>query len=222
MPDAFEEPDYMSTALWTPKKPLVIIPERLLDEAAPVYGSNRVGEHDNDLTAHHSGSPLGERIVITGRVTDSIGKPVRNTLIEIWQANSAGKYVHEADQYPSPKDPNFTGAGRTVTDDEGRYTFTSIMPGAYPWWTDPRSWRARHIHFSLTGRGITDRLITQMYFPGDPLLALDPVYLAVRDEKARDLNISSLDWERTVPEKAIAYRYDIVLGGANPTPLDED
>ena len=155
-----------------------------------------------------------------GRVVDRDDRPIRNTLIEIWQANAAGRYMHSVDQHPAPLDPNFTGAGRCMTDDEGSYRFVSIKPGAYPWGNHPNAWRPAHIHLSLFGRAFTDRLVTQMYFPGDPLFEYDPIFQSVRDPKARERLISSFDLETTEPEWALAYRFDIVLGGSAATPIE--
>jgi protocatechuate 3,4-dioxygenase beta subunit len=204
-------PDYRSTALRSPTRPLLTLPEELHSLRAPVFGEDAVGEADADLTAHGAGEPIGERIIVSGRVVDEDGRPVRNTLVEVWQANSAGRYVHEVDQHPAPLDPNFTGAGRTVTDDDGRYRFVTIKPGAYPWRNHPNAWRPAHIHFSLFGRAFTQRLVTQMYFPGDPLFAYDPIYQSVGDPAARELLVCSFDLDTTVPEWALAYRWDIVL-----------
>ena len=155
--------------------------QSLSELTAPVYGHEDIGELDNDLTrnARRNGEPLGERIIVTGRVLDDSGRPVRNTLVEVWQANAAGRYIHKVDQHDAPIDPNFLGAGRCLTDGEGRYRFLTVKPGAYPWPNHPNAWRPNHIHFSLFGHHFASRLVTQMYFPGDPLLALDPIYLAL-------------------------------------------
>jgi protocatechuate 3,4-dioxygenase beta subunit len=212
---------YRSTAKRSPRKPLVIIPHTLSELTGPVYGHETVHAGDEDLTKQHAGEPLGERIVVHGRVLDEDGRPVPDTLVEIWQANAAGRYIHVVDQHPAPLDPNFTGAGRCLTDDDGRYRFVTIKPGAYPWGNHPNAWRPQHIHFSLFGRAFTDRLVTQMYFPGDPLLEFDPIYHSVRDPKARDLLVSSFDWETTTPDWALGYRFDIVLGGRMATPLED-
>ena len=155
------------------------------------HGELVTGEHDADLTRQHEGEPIGERIIVSGRVMDTEGKPLRNTLVEIWQCNAAGRYVHKVDQHPAPLDPNFTGAGRTLTDDEGRYRFVTIKPGSYPWENHPNAWRPAHIHFSLFGRAFTQRLVTQMYFPDDPLFFQDPIYNSVRDERAARRMISA-------------------------------
>jgi protocatechuate 3,4-dioxygenase beta subunit len=218
----YDFPDYRSTALRSPRKPLLVIPETLSELTGPVFGEDAIGELDHDLTRQHPGEPLGERIFVTGRVTDSDGRPVRNSLIEIWQANSAGRYVHEVDQHPAPLDPNFTGAGRCLTDGDGRYRFVTIKPGPYPWRNHYNAWRPAHIHFSLFGRSFTNRLVTQMYFPGDPLFPYDPIFNSVRDPKARERMISRLDWETTMPEWAVGFRFDIVLGGPLATPQDDD
>jgi protocatechuate 3,4-dioxygenase beta subunit len=213
-------PDYRSTRLRSPLRPLVMLPESMHDPSGPVYGDGPLAESDGDLTCQHAGQPLGERIIVTGRVLDGSGKPVRNALIELWQANAAGRYIHERDQHPAPLDPNFTGAGRCLTGDDGTYRFTTVKPGAYPWQNHPNAWRPAHIHFSIFGRAFTDRLVTQMYFPGDPLFAADPIFQSVRDPRARERLIAALDWETTTPEWALGYRFDIVLGGRDRTPIE--
>ncbi len=215
-------PDYRATVLRGPKKPLLILPGALTSTAGPVFGDGAIEEHDSDLTRQHSGEPLGERIVVTGRVTDDRGHPIRQTLVEVWQANAAGRYTHSVDQHPAPLDPNFGGCGRCLTDDDGRYRFVTIKPGAYPWRNHPNAWRPQHIHFSIFGRAFTDRLVTQMYFPGDPLLDHDPIFQSVRDPKAQKLLISTFDWETTTPEWALGYRFDIVVGGRGATPLETE
>jgi protocatechuate 3,4-dioxygenase, beta subunit len=213
-------PPYRSTELRAPKRPLVLLPHTLSELTGPVFGHEAVGELDHDLTRQHEGEPLGERIIVTGRVTDSAGKPVRSALIEIWQANAAGRYRHEVDQHPAPTDPNFTGAGRCLTDDDGNYRFVTVKPGAYPWRNHPNAWRPAHIHLSLFGRAFTNRLVTQMYFPGDPLFEFDPIFQSVRDPKARERLVCEFNLAQTVPEWALAYRFDIVLGGPTETPLE--
>jgi protocatechuate 3,4-dioxygenase, beta subunit len=209
--------DYRSTALRAPKRPLVTLPESAQDLASPVYGDGSIGELDNDLTRQHEGEPQGERILVTGRVLEEDGRPVRNALIEVWQANAGGRYRHEGDQHPAPLDPNFSGAGRTLTDGEGRYRFVTVKPGAYPWRNHANAWRPAHIHFSLFGRAFSQRLVTQMYFPGDPLFAFDPIFQSVRDEEARARLVAQFDFELTQPEWALGYRFDIVL---RSTPLE--
>jgi len=204
-------PDYRSTTVRAPKRPLVVLPERFRDLESPVFGHESIAELDNDLTRQHEGEPQGQRIVVTGRVLEEDGRPVRNALIEIWQTNAGGLYRHEGDQHPSPLDPNFTGAGRTLTDDDGRYEFVTIKPGAYPWGNHPNAWRPAHIHFSLFGRAFSSRLVTQMYFPGDPLFEFDPIFHSVRDPKARERLLAQFDLALTRPEWALGFRWDIVL-----------
>jgi protocatechuate 3,4-dioxygenase beta subunit len=213
-------PDYRSTTLRAPSKPLLLLPRTLSELTGPIFGHDAVGELDHDLTEGQAGEPLGERIIVTGRVTDRDGRPVRSALIEIWQANAAGRYVHEVDQHPAPLDPNFTGAGRCLTDDDGRYRFVTVKPGAYPWKNHPNAWRPAHIHLSLFGRAFTNRLVTQMYFPGDPLFAYDPIFQSVRDPRARERLVCAFDLDTTVPEWALAYRFDVVLGGPTETPME--
>ena len=211
-------PNYRSTVLRAPSRPLLTLPEELHRLAAPVFGEDAVAEGDADLTAGHPGEPLGERIIVTGRVLDDEGRAVPNALLEVWQANAAGRYVHEVDQHPAPLDPNFTGAGRTITDAEGRYRFVTVKPGAYPWKNHPNAWRPAHIHFSVFGRAFTQRLVTQMYFPGDPLFPHDPIFNSVHDPKARELLVARFDLETTEPEWALGYQWDIIL---RSTPFEE-
>ncbi|HEY5296023.1 MAG TPA: protocatechuate 3,4-dioxygenase subunit beta [Gaiellaceae bacterium] len=218
----YDSTAYRSTGLRAPRKPLIILPEHLDDPTGPAFGESDVTALDADLTRQSEGDPLGERIIVTGRVTDTTGRPVRNTLIEIWQANAAGRYAHQVDQHPAPLDPNFAGAGRCLTDGEGRYRFVTVKPGAYPWGNHENAWRPAHIHLSVFGRAFTERLVTQMYFPGDPLFPFDPIFQSVRDPRDQQLLISSFDWETTVPEWALGYRFDIVLGGPRATPLDPE
>lgn len=214
-------PPYQSSIKRAPHKPLVLIPHTLSEVTGPVFGHERVGPTDNDLTKQHAGEPIGERIILSGRVLDENGRPVPNTLIELWQANSTGRYRHSFDQHDAPLDPNFTGYGRTATDDEGRYRFITIKPGAYPWRNHHNAWRPQHIHLSLFGPSFMTRLVTQMYFPGDPLLPLDPIFNCVTDQRARDSMVSSFDLETTIPEFALGYRWDIVLRGRDATPFEQ-
>jgi protocatechuate 3,4-dioxygenase beta subunit len=186
----------------------------------PVFGRDAVGPLDHDLTRQHDAEPLGERINVTGRVLDEDGRPVRHTLVELWQANAAGRYAHAIDRHNAPLDPNFTGCGRTLTDDEGRYRFVTIKPGAYPWTNHQNAWRPAHIHFSLFGEAFLTRLVTQMYFPGDPLLPFDPVLGGIPDAAARERLVSTFDWDTTTPEHALGYRFDMVLRGRNATPWE--
>jgi protocatechuate 3,4-dioxygenase beta subunit len=213
-------PDYVATRTRAPKRPLIPLPHTLSEITGPVYGHEDVGELDHDLTRQHDGEPLGERMILHGRVLDGDKRPVPGTLIELWQANSAGRYRHEVDAHPAPVDPNFSGAGRCITDNEGRYRFITIKPGAYPWRNHPNAWRAAHIHLSLFGPAFATRLVTQMYFPGDPLFFQDPIFLAVRDERDRRRLISDFDLDNTVPEWALAYRFDIFLRGREATPME--
>ena len=172
----YDVTEYRSTALRAPAQPLVLIPPHLLDPAGPVFGDRAVQPSDADLTRQHQGDPIGERINLSGRLLDDSGRPVAGQLVEIWQCNAAGRYAHAVDQHPAPLDPNFSGAGRCITGDDGPYRFVTIKPGAYPWGNHPNAWRPAHIHFSVFGRVFTERLVTQMYFPGDPLLAVDPIF----------------------------------------------
>jgi protocatechuate 3,4-dioxygenase beta subunit len=175
--------------------------------------------HDADLTRRGQGQPLGEKIVVTGRVVDEDGKPVRNSLIEVWQANASGRYWHKRDQHDAPLDPNFFGFGKMMTDDDGRYRFVSVRPGAYPWKNHDKAWRPAHIHFSLFGNVYAQRLVTQMYFPGDALLAYDPIFNCVPDEAARERLVSRFSLEHTVGDQMLGYEFDIVLRGRGATPF---
>jgi protocatechuate 3,4-dioxygenase beta subunit len=212
---------YVSTIKRSPSKPLILLPQTLSEVTGPVFGHDVVAAGDSDLTRQHAGEPLGERIVLSGRVLDENGKPVSNTLIELWQANAAGRYQHKNDRHDAPVDPNFTGGGRALTDADGRYRFLTIKPGAYPWRNHHNAWRPAHIHLSLFGPAFATRLVTQMYFPGDPLLAFDPIFNSTADEKSRNRLVSSFDWESTQPEYALGYRFDIVLRGRDATPMEK-
>jgi protocatechuate 3,4-dioxygenase beta subunit len=215
-------PAYKSTVLRSPTRPLVGLPPTLTERTGPasaaLLGEHPVGPLDHDLTRQHAGEPLGERIIVHGQVRDARGRPVPDSLVEVWQANSAGRYPHHADQHPAPLDPNFTGVGRCLTDAQGRYRFITIRPGAYPWRNHDNAWRPAHIHFSLFGRAFTQRLVTQMYFPGDPLFDQDPIFNAV-PAAARPALISRFDLSETVPEWALAFQWDIVLGA---TPIEAE
>ena len=212
-------PGYGSTVLRAPRREPFVLPHSLTEITGPALGEGRVLASDADLTTQHDGEPLGERIIVHGRVLDSDGRAVPDTLVELWQANSAGRYAHERDQHPAPLDPNFTGVGRCRTDSLGRYRFVTLKPGAYPWRNHENAWRAQHIHFSLFGRAFVQRLVTQMYFPGDPLFYQDPIFNAV-PEAARHRMVSAFDLSQTVPEWALAYQFDIVLRGRDQTPLE--
>ena len=214
------DPAYKSTLLRAPSKPLVPIRQSLSELTGPAYGHESLDPDDADLTrnARSTGEPIGERIVVSGRVLDENGRPVSNTLIEVWQANSAGRYLHHADQHDAPLDPNFSGAGRCVTDGEGRYKFYSVKPGAYPWGNHANGWRPAHIHFSLFGPTIATRLVTQMFFPADPFLPLDPIFMGAM-EGARERLVSNFDLGLTEQDFALGYRFDIVLRGRAETPM---
>jgi protocatechuate 3,4-dioxygenase beta subunit len=224
--EAGSQPDYLypayrSTRLRAPSQPLIFLPHTLSEVTGPRFGHSGVQASDRDLTLQHADAPLGERIIVRGRVLDGDGHPVPNTLIEIWQANAAGRYAHAKDDHPAPLDPNFTGTGRTLTDNAGFYSFVTIKPGAYPWRNHDNAWRPAHVHFSLFGPAFVTRLITQMYFPGDPLLAYDPVLQSIPDETARRRLVSKFDLATTKPEWALGYHFDIVLRGRESTPFEK-
>ena len=211
-------PDYVATRLRAPRRPLIALTRRA-ERTGPAFGHDRVSETDADLTRQHPGQPLGERIIVHGRVVDSDRRPVRGSLIEVWQANAAGRYAHPEDDHPAPLDPNFSGLGRALTDRDGMFRFVTIKPAAYPWRNHPNAWRPAHIHFSLFGDEFPQRLVTQMYFPGDPLFGQDPIFNAVPAE-ARDRLVARFDIGETRPEWALAYRFDIVLRGRQQTPFE--
>jgi protocatechuate 3,4-dioxygenase beta subunit len=217
---AYLYPGYRSTVKRSPSRPLVLLPHTLTEVTGPVFGYDDVRPTDSDLTRQHEGEPIGERIVVSGRVLDENSRPVAHALIELWQANAAGRYRHAVDDHDAPIDPNFTGTGRVLTDGEGRYRFVTIKPGAYPWRNHYNAWRPAHLHFSLFGIGLVQRLVTQMYFPGDPLIPYDPMVTSIPDEKARLRLISAFDWETTIPDTALAFRFDIVLRGRDATPME--
>ena len=213
-------PPYRATIQRAPRNPPIVLRHTLSEVTGPMFGDTAITDTDSDLTRQHAGEPLGERIIVSGRVLDDGGHSVTNTLIEIWQANAAGRYAHHIDQHPAPTDPNFTGCGRTLTDASGNYKFVTIKPGAYPWLNHFNGWRPAHIHFSLFGRAFATRLITQMYFPGDPLFAYDPIFQSIPDESARHRLIANFDLETTKPEWALGYRFDIILRGRESTPFE--
>jgi protocatechuate 3,4-dioxygenase beta subunit len=215
-------PPYRSSLLRHPTKALVQVDPEGVELWAPCFGPQDVGALEADLTIQHHGQPVGERMVVTGRVLDGDGRPVRHQLVEIWQANAGGRYLHQRDQHPAALDPNFTGAGRCLTDADGSYRFTTIKPGPYPWRNHRNAWRPAHIHFSLFGTAFTQRLITQMYFPGDPLFALDPIYQSITDQRARDALVGSYDHDLSVPEFSLGYRWDIVLTGPRSTWMEPE
>jgi protocatechuate 3,4-dioxygenase beta subunit len=213
---AYDVPAYGSTALRAPRQPFVRLSAGPTERHGPRFDDLAIDPIDADLTRNArsgtGGEPLGERIHVSGRLLDGAGRPIAGQLVEVWQANAAGRYAHEVDQHPAPLDPNFGGAGRVLTDAEGRYRFTTIKPGAYPWRNHHNAWRPAHIHFSVFGRAFTERLVTQMYFPGDPLLAHDPIVCSVRDAAARDRLVCHFDWATTDPEWALGYHFDLVVG----------
>jgi protocatechuate 3,4-dioxygenase, beta subunit len=215
-------PAYRSTRLRAPLHAPVDLPQRLTEITGPLLGDARVGPLDHDLTRQHDGEPLGQRLIVRGQVRDGDGRPVPHTLLEIWQTNAAGRYRHVVDRWPAPLDPNFTGLGRAMTDAAGRYRFVTIRPGAYPWGNSENAWRPAHIHFSVFGRAFTQRLVTQMYFPDDPLFGLDPIAGSVPDPAARARMVAGYDHTATVPEWALGYRFDLVLRGRTATPFEGD
>jgi protocatechuate 3,4-dioxygenase beta subunit len=214
----YDYPDYGSTKLRHPTRALHVLPQRLTELTGPLFGAERVREGDDDLT--NDGAAIGQRIVVHGRLLDGDGHAAPGSLIEIWQANAAGRYAHAADRWPAPLDPNFAGAGRVVTDADGRYRFTTIRPGAYPWRNHDNAWRPAHIHFSVFGQAFTQRLITQMYFPDDPLFFQDPIFNSVPDPRARARLISAYDHDATTDHWALGFRFDIVLRGSEQTPFE--
>jgi protocatechuate 3,4-dioxygenase, beta subunit len=215
----YDYPDYGSTKLRHPTRALHMLPQRLTELTGPAFGAEQVRAGDEDLT--NGGAAIGQRIVVHGRLLDGDGHVVPDSLIEVWQANAAGRYAHAADRWPAPLDPNFTGAGRVVTDGEGRYRFTTIRPGAYPWRNHHNAWRPAHIHFSVFGRAFTQRLVTQMYFPDDPLFFQDPIFNSVPDPQARARLISAYDHDATTDHWALGFRFDIVLRGREQTPFEQ-
>jgi protocatechuate 3,4-dioxygenase beta subunit len=215
-------PPYRSTLLRAPARTPLVLPPALADPTGPVFGAQSIGPLDHDLTRQHHGEPLGERIIVHGRVLDSTGRPVPGVLLETWQANAAGRYAHAVDNHPAPLDPNFTGAGRCLSGADGSYRFVTIKPGAYPWANHDNAWRPAHIHFSVFGRAFSQRLITQMYFPGDPLFDHDPIFNSIPDPLVRQRLISRFDPATTEPEWALAYRFDLVLNGSKATPFEPE
>jgi protocatechuate 3,4-dioxygenase beta subunit len=210
-------PPYRSSRLRHPTKELIHADPETIERHGPVFGLRDVDPIEADLTVQHNGEPIGERIVVTGRILDGDGRPVAGQLVEIWQANAAGRYIHKGDQHPAPIDPNFSGVGRCLTGPDGSYAFTTIKPGPYPWRNHHNAWRPAHIHFSLFGRQFTQRIVTQMYFPGDPLLPLDPIYQSITDPQARDRLVATYDHTVTQPEVSTGYRWDVVLSGSGRT-----
>jgi protocatechuate 3,4-dioxygenase beta subunit len=219
---ALDHGAYRSTALRHPSKPLVLIPQRLTELSGPVFGSDRIHQGEQDLTRFGGGEAQGQRIIVHGRLLDSGGRPIPHSLLEIWQANAGGRYRHQGDQWPAPLDPYFSGLGRAITDDNGHYRFTTIKPGAYPWRNHDNAWRPAHIHFSVFGQAFTQRLVTQMYFPDDPLFFQDPIFNSVPDAKARQRMVSGYDHEYTQDHWALAFRFDLVVRGEQATPFESE
>jgi protocatechuate 3,4-dioxygenase, beta subunit len=215
-----DSPQYASTTLRAPHRPPLRIPPSLSEVTGPVFGHERVGPLDHDLTRQHDGEPVGQRIIVSGRVLDADGRAVPDTLVEIWQANASGRYRHPRDDWPGTIDPNFTGAGRTATDADGRYRFVTVRPGAYPWKNHHNAWRPAHIHFSLFGQSFSQRLVTQMYFPDDPLFFQDPILGSIPDPDARQRLVSRYDHDVTAPEWALGFHFDVVLRGHDATPFE--
>jgi protocatechuate 3,4-dioxygenase beta subunit len=215
-----DSPGYRSTALRAPAQPLVLLPHNLTEITGPVLGSERVRPGDNDLTTQHRGEAIGQRIIVRGRVLDGDGRAVPDALVEIWQANAGGRYRHVVDQWAAPLDPNFTGLGRVMSGSDGSYEFTTIKPGAYPWGNHRNAWRPAHIHFSLFGRAFTQRLVTQMYFPDDPLFDHDPIFNSIPDMSSRQRLVSRFDLDTTRPAWALCFVFDIVLRGSAATPFE--
>lgn len=213
---------YRSSRLRHPTKVRRTVDPEGAELVAPVFGPSDVNPVEADLTIAGMGEPIGERMVVTGRVVDGDGHPVRGQLVEIWQANAGGRYVHKRDQHPAPLDPNFIGAGRCLTDSDGVYRFTTIKPGPYPWRNHLNAWRPAHIHFSLFGTEFTQRLVTQMYFPADPLFALDPIYSSITEQSVRDRLVATYDHSLTSPEWSTGYRWDIVLTGSHATRVEKE
>jgi protocatechuate 3,4-dioxygenase beta subunit len=214
-----DSPDYRSTILRHPTRTLIKIPQTVTELNGPRFSPEQFPPTDN-IAVNNGKEALGERIIVAGHVRDEDGRPVANTMVEIWQANAAGRYNHDRDQHDAPLDPDFAGIGRVFTDETGAYRFITIKPGSYPWGNHYNAWRPNHIHFSLFGPGFATRLITQMYFPGDPLLALDPIFLATPDAAARERLIGKFDLDTGKPFWALGYRFDIVLRGRDATPME--
>lgn len=215
-------PPYRSSLLRHPTKSLHHTDPEEIELWSPAFGHRDVSPLESDLTMQPNGEPIGERITVTGRVVDGDGRPVAGQLVEIWQANAAGRYIHKRDQHPAPIDPNFTGVGRCLTGADGSYRFQTIKPGPYPWKNHHNAWRPAHIHFSLFGTDFTQRMVTQMYFPGDPLFSLDPIYQSITDPKARDRLVATYDHDVTSHEWSTGYRWDIVLTGSHRTWMEEE
>ena len=214
-PAAFT-PDYKSSTVRSPRLALWSLQSSLSEIAGPVFGREELGPLDHDMILNYAktGEPIGERTIVHGRVLDENGRGVANTLVEVWQANAGGRYRHRNDTYFAPIDPNFGGCGRMITDGEGYYIFRTVKPGAYPFRNHGNSWRPAHIHFSLFGTGFAQRLITQMYFEGDPLIPRDSILNTIADPAVRQRLVAKLDFNHSIPLDSLAYRFDIVLRGS--------
>jgi protocatechuate 3,4-dioxygenase, beta subunit len=212
-------PEYKTSVLRSPRQPLLSLQNSLSEVTGPMFGENELGPLDNDLILNYAkgGDAIGERIIVHGQVRDESGRPVPNTLLEFWQANAGGRYRHKNDRYIAPIDPNFGGCGRTISNDDGEYWFRTIKPGPYPFRNYVNSWRPAHIHFSVFGTGFVQRLITQMYFEGDPLLAKDVMFQMIPDRDAAGRLVAPIDLNATVPLDTLAYRFDIILRGRRST-----
>ncbi|OAN79167.1 protocatechuate 3,4-dioxygenase subunit beta [Jannaschia sp. EhC01] len=215
-------PRYRSSILRSPTQALIQLPDGPADRHGPTFGHGSIGALDHNLIQNytHGGAPVGERVIVHGRVLDEAARPVPNTLVEVWQANASGRYRHKKDTYMGAMDPNFGGCGRTLTDEDGYYRFDTIKPGAYPWPNGGNNWRPAHIHFSIFGAAFCQRLITQLYFEGDPLIPLCDILQTVPHPSDIDMLVAKLDMETTVPFDSVAYRFDIVLRGARSTPFE--
>ena len=212
-------PDYKTSILRSPRQALVSIPQSVSETSGPDFSHLQMGRHDNDLLLNfnHGGLPIGERIIVAGRVCDQYGKPIPHTLVEMWQANAGGRYRHKKDSYLAPLDPNFGGVGRALTDRDGNYSFRTVKPGPYPWRNGPNDWRPAHIHVSISGPSIATRLITQLYFEGDPLIPMCPIVKSIANQDAVQSLIARLDMSMANPMECLAYRFDIVLRGQRKT-----
>ncbi|QQA43607.1 protocatechuate 3,4-dioxygenase subunit beta [Pelagovum pacificum] len=212
------DPDYKTSVTRSPNLPLISMESTASEETGPRFGHSLIGEHDNNLVVNFTGdSAIGERILVHGRVVDELGRGVPETLVEIWQANAGGRYRHVKDGYLAPLDPNFGGCGRTLTDGDGNYRFLTIRPGAYPWPNRGNDWRPMHIHLSVFGHSFGQRLITQLYFQGDPLIDLCPIAATVKSRSQLDRLVAPLDMAHSRPHDFLAYRFDIVLRGRRQT-----
>ena len=213
---------YASTIKRAPRRPPVPIPHTLSEVTGPDLNAAWTGAHTNDLTrSAGKGEAQGQRIIVAGRLLDEDGRPIPHSLVEVWQCNAAGRYLHDGDVHDAPLDPNFTGYGRLITNDQGEYRLLTIKPGSYPWRNTHNAWRPAHIHFSLFGNAFAMRLITQMYFPEDPLLATDPIFNSVSDEAAKRRLICDYQAGLSEAEYALGYRFDIVLRGRASTPMGQ-